>query len=474
MSGEPILVVDLDGSLIRSDMLFETFWSAFASHWKAPFVAARSLLAGRAALKRRLAEMGKVDIASLPFNGEVVAFVEDWRAKGGRTALVTASDQALADRVAAHLGLFDEVHGSAGTTNLKGARKAAFLADRFGTGGFHYVGDAAADVPIWQAADRAVVVNPSRGLLSRVAATGRTAEPIAAAPRSLSPYLRTLRPHQWLKNLLVFLPMLAAHDLSAGTLAQSALAFAAFSLIASGVYVLNDLLDLGADRLHPRKRNRPLAAGALPIAHGTVLAPGLIAAGLGLAALLGWPFLAVLVGYLGLTTAYSLYFKRQIVIDICLLAGLYTLRIIAGAAATGIPLSVWLLAFSTFFFLSLGAVKRQAELVDAVAAGRLEASGRGYRADDLPMVAMMATAAGYVSVLVMALYLTSPDVLRLYARPEVLWGICPVLLYWVSRMVMKTHRGQMHDDPVVFAATDRVSLICFVVIVAFAAGGALL
>lgn len=279
-------------------------------------------------------------------------------------------------------------------------------------------------------------------------------------------YLKALRPHQWLKNVLVFLPMLAAHQLDGPTVLASLLAFAAFSCIASSVYVLNDLLDLAADRAHPRKRSRPFASGRIPLAHGTWMALGLILLGGGLSALLGPGFLLIMLGYLALTTAYSLTLKRRVVIDICVLAGLYTARIVAGGAATGIELSVWLLAFSIFFFLSLAAVKRQAELIDSAARGKLTASGRGYHVDDLPIIAMVAIAAGFVSVLVLMLYVNSPAVVDLYDRPEALWGVSAILLYWITRIAMIAHRGFMDDDPVVFSARDRNSRICLLAILA--------
>ncbi len=288
---------------------------------------------------------------------------------------------------------------------------------------------------------------------------------------SLSPYLRVLRPHQWLKNALVFMPLLAAHRFDAATILNALLAFVTFSLIASSVYVLNDLVDVEADRAHPRKRNRPFASGAIPTGQGPVLALVPLAAGAVLALWLGREFALVIAGYYLTTLAYSFVLKRRIVIDICILAGLYTFRIIAGGAATGVPLSVWLLAFSVFFFLSLAAVKRQAELVDGLARGDLKAHGRGYVADDLPIVAMMSISAAYVSVLVMALYLNSPAVSELYATPALLWGICLILLYWLSRIAMITHRGQMHDDPVVFAVRDRISLICVAIVLVIAVAG---
>ncbi|SMX44156.1 UbiA family prenyltransferase [Actibacterium lipolyticum] len=473
MRPDRILVIDLDGTLIRSDMLFETFWSAFSARWTAPFVVTKSLLNGRAALKHRLNELAQVDPASLPYNDEVLDYIRRWKDEGGRTALVTATNQAIADRVADHIGLFDEVHGSDQSHNLKGPNKATFLEQRFGVGGFEYMGDSTADVPVWQKSGKAITVNAPGALRTRVDAMMNEVEHISAAAPSVRPYFKALRPHQWLKNLLVFLPMLMAHDFTGAMVLRSFLAFLAFSLVASSVYVLNDLLDLAADRAHPRKRFRPFASGSLPIANGTWLAPLLLLGGFGLALLLGPSFMLVMAVYYVTTTAYSLYLKRQLVIDICTLAVLYALRIIAGGAATGIELSVWLLAFSVFFFFSLAAVKRQAELVDSASRGKASADGRGYQTSDLPLISTMAAAAGYVSVLVMALYVNSSSVTALYTSPTYLWGICLVLLYWISRIVMITHRGAMHDDPVVFAVKDRVSQICLVIIFLISATGAM-
>ena len=467
-----ILVVDLDGTLLRSDMLFESFWSAFGRDWRSPLRSLRALSGGRAALKRHLATASRVDAATLPYDPGVVAFVKAWRDRGGRTALVTASDQGFAEAVAAHLGLFDEVHGSDGHLNLKGDRKALFLEDRFGPRGFAYMGDAKADLAVWKRAGTAITVNAPAALRRDAERVCDRTEHLATAAGSLRPYLKALRPHQWLKNVLVFLPMLAAHQLDGATAVLAVLAFVCFSLVASGVYVLNDLLDLAADRAHPRKKNRPFASGSIPIAQGTWMAGGLLALGGLIALALGPAFLLVMGAYFLLTTAYSLHLKRRVVIDICVLAGLYTMRIVAGGVATGIPLSVWLLAFSVFFFLSLAAVKRQAELIDTAERGNPEAAGRGYHVDDLPIISMIAIGAGYVSVLVMALYVNSPDVAELYGRPEALWGVCIVLLYWITQTVMVAHRGKMHDDPVVYAAKDRGSQICLLVILAFVLGGA--
>lgn len=469
-----VLVVDLDGTLLKSDMLYESFWSALSRNWRSPFLSVAALGRGKAALKTYLRSEADVDATSLPYDDVVIEYIRAHRAQGGRTALVTASNQVFANDIAEHLQIFDEVHGSGAAHNLKGSNKANFLVERFGDVGFCYMGDAAADLPVWEVANKVVTVNAAPSVRQQAEGLGKPFEHLATTATSLRPYVKALRPHQWFKNTLIFLPMLAGHQLDAATFISSVLAFTAFSLVASSVYVLNDLLDLNADRIHPRKRLRPFASGAVPIAHGSILALGLLAVGALFAAVLGPKFLLTLVAYYVLTTAYSLSLKRKIIIDICVLAGLYTMRILAGGVATGIDLSVWLFAFSIFFFFSLAAVKRQAELVDMAERGALTAKGRGYHVGDLSIISMVGLAAGYISVLVMALYVNSTAVRELYALPDALWGICCILLYWLTRMVLLTHRGSMHDDPVVFAAKDRVSQICFVAMLAFAIGGALL
>ncbi|MDI3337225.1 UbiA family prenyltransferase [Defluviimonas aestuarii] len=289
-------------------------------------------------------------------------------------------------------------------------------------------------------------------------------ETAAGARSGLLPYLYEIRPHQWAKNVLIFVPMLAAHRLDMVTFSESLAAFCAFCLIASSVYVLNDLLDLESDRAHPRKRFRPIASGAVPLSHARWMATTLLVAGFGLAIWTSLMLALVAAGYYAATLAYSLVIKRQPILDIWLLAGLYTTRILAGAAATEIGLSVWLLAFSGFFFSSLAAVKRQAELVDGLSRGKSGAAGRGYRVDDLPLISQIGISAGYVAVLVMALYIESHAVAELYPFRVALLAICPILFFWITRMVMVAHRGNMHDDPIVFAFRDRASQICLVAI----------
>ncbi len=421
MSPVKPLIVDLDTGLLRTDLAREEFWRALGDGgW-------RTLLAGAPTSANYLEHASADDLANLPMTAAVLEAMRNARAAGRRVVLVTDAPDALAQRFAETLDLVDGAVGDAPT----GPDRDAWLASRFGAAGFEYLGGA----------------------------------PVAPAG-TMAPYIKALRPHQWVKNVLVFLPMIAAHRFDVSTLALTLIAFAAFSLVASSVYILNDLLDLSSDRAHPRKRSRPMASGAVPLAHAGVIAMVCLAAGFGLALFAGSHFVAALCGYSILTTAYSLQLKREPILDVCVLAALYTLRIVAGAAATGIALSVWLLAFAIFLFLSLAAIKRQTELVDNLQSGRDKPAGRGYAVIDLPIVEMMSVAAGYAAVLVLALYLNATNVVGLYATPEILWVVCAVLLYWISRVVMLAHRGEMHDDPVVFALRDRVSHVCGIVILA--------
>jgi 4-hydroxybenzoate polyprenyltransferase/phosphoglycolate phosphatase-like HAD superfamily hydrolase len=468
-----VLAVDLDGTLLRSNMLHETFWSAFASDWRTPFRAAAGLGRGKAQLKAMLAERSSVDVTVLPYDDEVIAFIHDWRANGGQVALVTATDQRLADAIGTHLGLFDEVYGSDGVRNLKGPNKARFLVERYGQGNYAYVGDTHADDEVWRNSGHAVVKSRSGGVRAKAQAHA-SFHAITPPPGSAKGLIKALRPHQWAKNVLVFLALAGAHQFFNPDLVLRAFgAFVAFCLVASSVYLVNDLLDLSADRAHARKRNRPFASGAAAIELGLPVTVLLLVGGFAISALLGPMFLLTIGIYFVTTTAYSLSLKRYTIIDICVLAGLYTIRVLAGGVAVGLPISVWLLAFSLFIFFSLAAVKRQAELVDAAKAGKLKIAGRGYHPDDLELVSQLATSSGLVSVLVITLYLSSDAVTRIYSHPQMLWGVTPVLLFWISRVIFKAHRGEMHDDPIVFAAKDRVSMVCGLLVFGFAVAATL-
>ncbi|WP_144108561.1 UbiA family prenyltransferase [Paraburkholderia sp. BCC1886] len=456
------LAVDLDGTLIRSDMLIET---GFAYLKAKPLRFYRPILwlarGGKAHLKAKLAEATHVDVATLPYDATVVEWLKRERAAGRPLVLATASDARYANAISDHLGLFDRTLATDGKVNLSSERKRDALVREFGNKGFDYAGNSHDDVAVWQAAERAYVVNPSSGVERRAQRLGNVESVLHTRKNPLRVWVKALRMHQWLKNLLIFIPLLASHQVSSFALdLRGLLAFVLFGLCASSVYLLNDLLDLDDDRHHPTKKRRPFASGALSIVWGVVAFP-VFALGAFAGALiwLPWRFAAVLAGYYVLTMAYSFLLKRRVILDVVVLAMLYTARIIAGTAAFRMTLTFWLLGFSMFLFLSLALVKRYAELHATRAAGKAKARGRGYEADDLPMISSMGAASGYLSVLVLALYIQDAKTTHLYSHPQLIWLACPLLLYWISRTWLITHRGLMHDDPVVFAAKDRTSLL---------------
>jgi 4-hydroxybenzoate polyprenyltransferase/phosphoserine phosphatase len=463
------LCVDLDGTLLRSDLLHESLLALLASNPLYIFLLPFWLLGGKAVFKRRIAERVSLLPETLPYDARLL---EALRTTGQRPrVLCTASDELLARPIAGHLGLFDEVIASDGRTNLAGRHKAEALVERFGEGGFDYAGNSKVDLQIWRHARGAIVVGGET--LARAAAGLTTVRDHLPTYNggNLRTWLRALRLHQWLKNLLVLVPVFTSHRfLDPVALTDAVIAFIAFGLCASGVYILNDLLDLTSDRQHPRKRLRPFAAGTLPLSHGLAAAPVLTMVSFALALWCSPVFAATLLCYYAMTLGYSLRLKRIVMIDVILLAALYTVRIIGGTVAIGSELSFWLLAFSMFIFLSLALLKRYTELALALAVGKRDASGRGYGTDDLPLIQSLGAASGYIGVLVFALYINSPESLALYGQPKLLWLMCPLLLYWISRMWVIAHRGVMHDDPVVFAATDRVSqavvLICVAIVLA--------
>lgn len=446
-------------------MLYECAWSAMGHDGWATLHALGKLGEGRAAFKRALVDLSEVDIGTLPYDDEVVARVRDWRAEGGLTVLATASDQVLADRIAAHLDIFDEVHGSDGTRNLKGVEKASFLQDRFPQG-FTYMGDSSADFAVWERAEKAISVGAAPKV---VAALDKGATPAEHLPRDAPPraLVRAIRPQQWFKNLLVAVPLIADPGHGFEAILPIIGAFLALSFAASAGYLINDLLDLRDDRSHPRKRRRPFAAGTLSPEIGTMAIPVLLALSAVISLFVTPALLGAVALYFVATVAYSVKLKQHTLIDICLLAFLFTLRIIAGGLAIGSPLSVWILAFSMFIFFALAAVKRLAELTDSETATR-ETSRRGYIAEDRRIVSQMAITSGYLAVLVLALYVDEPTTQAKFGAPWLLWGVCPLLIFWISRMVLKADRGLMHDDPMIFAVSNSTSrwviLLCGVLV----------
>lgn len=460
-STQPPLIVDLDGTLIKTDLLAETASRFLVEGPLRCFQLLVWLTQGKSALKSHLAQSTDIDVTTLPYNQDLLFWLRQQKAKGRSIVLATASHRLLADQVARHLDLFDEVMATDGTTNLNAHVKRDALVSRYGEGGFDYVGNDWVDLPVWQFAGRAHVVSRSTRLIEKARSHGNLERIIDdARPPLAAALLQAMRPHQWMKNLLVFIPLLAAHRYGdVMSVLHALLAFVVFGLIASSTYLLNDLADVSNDRHHPRKRERPFAAGNLSLLHGWLAWPLFLALALTLAGLgLPWKFTASLVAYFVLTIAYSLRLKQVPVLDVLALAGLYTLRIIAGAAAIGVPLSFWLLSFSMFLFLSLAFIKRYSELCLARKASPSDPlRGRGYNPQDLELVSSLGGSAGYTAVLVLALYIQDSHTASLYATPTFIWLACPLLLFWISRAWLIAHRGHMHDDPIVFALKDHVS-----------------
>jgi len=459
-----ILTVDLDGTLIKSDVLYEAIAYIIAHCPLYLLLMPFWLFKGRAYLKHKVAEKAVVDPALLPYNEEFLDFLKDEKKKGRSLVLITATDEKLALPVAEYLGIFDEVYASQGKVNLKGKNKSHLLIEKYGEGGFDYAGNSTADYPVWADSFHSVVVTPSKKFLKDCQSKFAVSHSFLHEAPPVKTFLRAIRVHQWVKNLLIFIPAIMAHRFHEAPVLQGTLiAFVAFSLVASSVYLLNDVIDLRADRAHRSKKLRPFAAGEMSLGIGMLLIPFLLGLAFVFASVLPASFMLILALYFLLTLLYSLFLKQIVILDILILAGLYTIRIFAGGLAVGVGVSTWLMAFSMFFFLSLACVKRFSELFslkELTGAGSgHQIAGRGYFASDLEQIARFGSSSGYISVLILALYVSSDEVVKLYSNPEVIWLLCAVLLYWVSRVWLLAHRGQLHEDPIVFALKDRLSYL---------------
>ncbi len=454
------LCIDCDGTLIRTDLLHEALILLVKQAPLSLLLLPVWLLRGKAHFKEQIARRVRFRWDTLPYTPRILELARAARAANRQVVLATASPRPWADGIAAHTAAFDDVVATEGARNLAGSAKGQELSERYGVRGYDYAGNGRADLPVWQSARRAIVVSPSASLAAAAGAITQVEEVVREDRATPLTYLRMIRVHQWLKNLLVFVPLVSAHRIGSGPdLLAAATAFLAFSLCASTVYVINDLLDLEADRQHLRKRHRPFASGIVPVHHGLLIAPVLLLGSVALALRVSPAFLGVLAAYFAMTLAYSLRLKRQVIVDVILLAALYTMRILAGAVATLVTPSFWLLAFSMFVFLSLAVVKRYSELQATLQQSKQSAAGRGYAVSDLPVLLSLGVSAGMAAVLVLALYINDPDTRRLYPETRWLWLVPPLMLYWVSRIWMKAHRGEVDDDPVVFAIRDWQSLV---------------
>jgi 4-hydroxybenzoate polyprenyltransferase len=463
----PPLVVDLDGTLIKTNLLLESVCSLLRQQPLALFSLPIWLLKGRANLKQKIAQRVQLDPALLPYRTELLDYLRAEHDKGRSIILATASDERFARCVADHLKIFDMVLASDGVTNLAAERKRTRLVAQFGVKGFDYVGNEFRDLAVWSFTRKAIVVSPNLRLKQAVVKVSQLETTFAEPGPSVGEYLSALRPQQWLKNILVFVPLFSAHLFAEPVLlVRTMIAFVAFCCCASAGYLVNDLCDLPADRHHPAKRLRPFASGRLPLAYGFAVAPVLTISGCLLAGLLSGFSLAIVVLYFIVAAAYSFSLKKEALLDVFTLASLYTLRIIEGGLAAAVPLSVWLLAFSMFLFLSLAFIKRYAELVTMRGVDGDHAKARSYELSDAELLVSTGTASGYAAVLVLSLYIASGSVKVLYSTHEVLWLVCPLLLYWIGYLWMVAHRGNMFHDPLVFAARDRTSRILILLMLA--------
>jgi len=457
------LAVDMDGTLVRGDTLWESCVSLVVHKPWLAFMLPLWLGKGKAGFKQEVARHVTLNPAALSYHPDVLSYLQQQKQQGRELWLVTAADRSVAECVAAHHGeLFDGIIASDGVNNLSGAGKAEALEKRFGEKGFVYAANAEVDLPVWRRAAAAVVVEANKGLLERAGQATRIEQVIASAgnPGLLRSIIRTIRLHQWLKNVLLFVPLLLSHSwgrLDLGFIVL--LAFFAFCGTASAIYIINDLVDLEADRQHPQKRKRPLAAGNLPLYWGVILAPLLLLASFGLAIYIGSAFTYILLSYVVLTLAYSFGLKPIALLDVLTLTSLYTLRIIAGAMAINLSLSYWLLAFSMFIFLSLALSKRYSELHNLKQLDSGKRMARGYHTEDLPIILLFGTSSGYLSVLVTVLYINDLQASNLYSHPIWLWPVSMAVLYWISRIWLLAHRGELHEDPVLFAIHDPASYI---------------
>jgi 4-hydroxybenzoate polyprenyltransferase/phosphoserine phosphatase len=460
------LVVDLDGTLIQTDLLYESLFDALSRHGLKVLSSGLLRQRSRSGIKHCLASLAAIDYACLPFNADVLNLIAEAKDSGRRVYLATASHRSQADGVAVALGLFDGVFASAETVNLKGQAKAEALVAAFGEGGFDYVGNDESDREIWRHARRAYGVGLPPHLERDLAATHRNPIFVTRREGRWKALVQAMRPHQYAKNSLIFVPLLTAHQFNLTALIQASLAFIAFSLCASGVYLLNDLLDIQADRAHPSKKRRPFAAGRLSIPFGMACVPLLTLASFTLAAFVSFNFFLTLATYYAATNAYSFFIKKRVIVDVVTLACLYTLRVFAGAAAIDVAVSDWLFTFSLLIFTALALLKRYIELAGRLDMQLSDPGNRDYRIADLPVIIALASAAGMNSVMVIALYVSSETVVGLYSDPKILWGLCPLFLYWIARAIMLAHRRVMDDDPIAFALKDSRSWAVGIIAVA--------
>ena len=459
------LVVDLDGTLINSDLLFEGFILLLRKNPLYIFSCLAWLFRGKAYLKDSILSRVQIQAELLPYNKELLGFLKEEAGKGRKIILATASPLSNALVVAGIHPIFYKVFGTENNINLKGKKKLNALVNEFGKSKFDYIGDSLSDLKIFESARYSYLVNPTLILKFRANKYSNVKETWDFKQGSLKSWFKAIRVYQWVKNLLVFVPLITSHSFySIKVLTLAVIAFTSFSLVASAGYLINDLLDINSDRAHPTKRFRPLASGQISLLSGFAFSIVLLALGFYLASKLNYLFSIIVLLYFFTSLSYSVFLKRIVLYDVFVLAVLYSTRVFAGGVATNIPLSSWLIAFSTFIFLSLAFIKRYSELLRMEGNDSLKERGRGYLVEDIHLLQTMGVVSGFVSVVVFSLYLDSPEVSRLYSNPKILWITSLLFLFWISRMWMLTVRDKMTDDPIIFTLKDWISylIFCFV------------
>jgi 4-hydroxybenzoate polyprenyltransferase len=454
------ICVDLDGTLILSDLLFESLILLIKRNPFYLFCLPFWFFKGKATFKAKIAQLIKLNPVTLPYNHDFLNWLLEQKNLGRELWLCTASNYRLAYSIAEHLQIFSGVLASSDEINLSGKTKAEQLVKKFSEKEFDYCGNHSNDLEVWKVSNGIIVVNGCKNLTKSINKISNSYTVFPKKHYWLKPLVMAFRPYHWVKNLLLFVPLMAAHKLNdIVSIENTVIAFFIFCLCASSVYILNDMIDIEVDRQHKIKHKRPFASGELSILIGVIAAPILLLVATFFATKLPVKFGLVLSVYFALTVIYSLVLKKIVMVDIIVLAGLYTVRIIAGSMAIDVQISFWLLLFSIFLFFSLALVKRYTELDAMQREGRLGSTGRGYNVEDLPILHNLGTTSGYLSVLVLALYINSPVIESLYHHPQAIWFLCVLLLYWMSFIWLKTHQGKMHDDPVIFAVTDKTSLV---------------
>jgi len=452
------LFVDLDGTLLNSDLLYESFFSLLKNNFLYLFLIPFWLLKGKANLKNKISERTDIDPSLLPYNTEFLNYIKEEKKYGRELILATASNTKFANAISEHLGIFSSVISSDKEINMSGANKLSAIKAMTEGKAFSYAGNDAIDLTIFKDAESAILVNPTATLTRKTKKLTAIEKTFSSDRNILKACIKAMRLHQWVKNILIFVPLFMAQLWNqTDNILLTIAAFFMFGLTASSVYLLNDMLDLEADRRHPRKKNRPFASGQLSLGIGiflTILIPLIT---LPISYFISINFFIIILIYLALTLAYSFILKAYVLIDAIVLASLYTIRVIAGAAVIKIMPSFWLLAFSMFIFISLALIKRCSELYTLKSMDKNHSEGRDYEVNDIPVLQSMGLASGFTSVLVIALFINSPEVIVRYSHPQILWLLCPALLYWISRVWLKTQRGEMHDDPIVFSIKDRGS-----------------